>query len=122
MLINKRQENEREDYALSFKQRIEENSRNRKTDIVLALDFPYQNPENRDALLAKALNVLEAVYPHICAVKINHHLVLPLGTFDGVQKLINSAHDKGLLAIMDCKANEIGNTNHLIPNYHYFSG
>src|SRR3972149_7960287 len=63
-----REENEREDYALSFKQRMEENSRNRKTDIVLALDFPYQNPESRTALLAKAQEVLEAVHPYVCAV------------------------------------------------------
>ena len=122
MLINKRQENEREDYALSFKQRIEENSRNRKTDIVLALDFPYQNPENRAALLAKAQSVIEAVHPYICAVKINHHLVLPLGTFDGVQTLIETIHRNSLLAIMDCKANDIGNTNQIIAEYYYQAG
>src|SRR3990170_8502985 len=108
--------------ALSFKQRMEENSRKRKTDIVLALDFPYQNSESRAALLAKAQSVLEAVYPYVCAVKINHHLVLPLGTFDGVQTLVNLAHDKGLLAIMDCKANDIGNTNQLIAEYYYQAG
>ena len=107
---------------MSFKQRIEENSRNRKTDIVLALDFPYQNPESRAALLKKAQEVLEAVHPYVCAVKINHHLVLPLGTFDGVQTLVKNAHEKGLLAITDCKANDIGNTNQLIAEYYYQAG
>src|SRR3990172_11971263 len=96
--------------CVSFKERMEENSRNRKTDIVLALDFPYQNPENRNALLTKAQAVLEAVHPYVCAIKINHHLVLPLGTFDGVQNLVETIHRKGLLAIMDCKDNDIGNT------------
>jgi orotidine-5'-phosphate decarboxylase len=120
--MSSRKENEREDYALSFKQRMEENSRKRKTDIVLALDFPYQNPKNRTALLAKAQSVLEAVHPYVCAVKINHHLVLPLGTFDGVQTIVKDAHDKGLLAIMDCKANDIGNTNQLIAEYYYVAG
>ena len=107
---------------MSFKQRMEENSRNRKTDIVLALDFPYQNPENRNALLTKAQAVLEAVHPYVCAIKINHHLVLPLGTFDGVQNLVETIHRKGLLAIMDCKANDIGNTNQLIAEYYYAAG
>ena len=107
---------------MSFKQRIQETSRNKKTDIVLALDFPFQNPENRTALLAKAQAVLDAVHPYVCAVKINHHLVLPLGTFDGVQTLIQTIHRHGLLAIMDCKANDIGNTNQIIAEYYYAAG
>lgn len=101
---------------------MEENSQKRKTDIVLGLDFPYQNQENRGALLSKAQSILEAVHPYVCAVKINHHLVLPLGTFNGVQTLVKNAHDKGLLAIMDCKANDIGNTNQLIAEYYYQAG
>jgi len=107
---------------VTFKQRIEETSRNRKTDIVLALDFPFQNPENRNTLLAKAQAVLEAVHPYVCAVKINHHLTLPLGVFDGVQTLVNQAHEYGLQAIMDCKANDIGNTNQIIAEYYYAAG
>jgi len=107
---------------VQFKQRMEETSRKRKTDIVLALDFPYQNPQNRDALQAKAQAVLDAVHPYVCAVKINHHLVLPLGTFDGVQTLVNRAHQHGLQAIMDCKINDIGNTNQVIAEYYYEAG
>lgn len=107
---------------MSFRQRMEENARKRKTDIVLALDFPYQNPENRTSLLTKAQAVLNAVHPYVCAVKINHHLTLPLGVFDGVQTLIKTAHDNGFLAIMDCKANDIGNTNQVIAEYYYEAG
>ena len=107
---------------MSFKRRIEETSRTRKTDIVLALDFPFQNAENRTALLKKAQTVLEAVQPYVCAVKINHHLTLPLGIFDGVQTLIETIHRKGLLAIMDCKANDIGNTNQIIAEYYFDAG
>jgi len=55
-------------------------------------------------------------------VKINHHLVLPLGAFDGVQKLVAQIHEKGLLAIMDCKANDIGATNQVIAEYYYAAG
>jgi orotidine-5'-phosphate decarboxylase len=108
--------------ALSFKTAIEETAKNKKTRIVLALDFPYQNPKNRESLLTKAQNVLDAVHPYICAVKINHHLVLPLGIFNGIQKLITSIHNEGLPAIMDCKANDIGASNQVIAEYYYAAG
>ena len=107
---------------MQFKERIEEVSKKKKTDIVLALDFPYQTPQSRNALLAKAKTILDAVHPYVCAIKINHHLTLPLGVFDGVQTLINDAHDKGLLAIIDCKANDIGNTNQIIAEYYFAAG
>lgn len=107
---------------MPFKTAIEENAKNKKTRIVLALDFLYQNPEQRQSLLAKAQNVLEAVHPYICAVKINNHLVLPLGTFNGTQKLITQIHEKGLPAIMDCKANDIGASNQVIAEYYYAAG
>ena len=107
---------------MSFKERMEQTSRNKQTDIVLALDFPFQTPENQNALLTKAQAVLEAVHPYICAVKINHHLTLPLGIFDGVQTLINQTHEHGLQTIMDCKANDIGNTNQIIAEYYFAAG
>jgi len=107
---------------LRFKNRIEETSRDKKTDIVLALDFPFQNPKGRRTLLARAKAVLDAVHPYVCAVKINHHLVLPLGTFGGVQTLVDIAHDKGLQTIIDCKANDIGATNQVIAEYYYSAG
>jgi orotidine-5'-phosphate decarboxylase len=105
-----------------FKEKIEEISVKKKTNIVLALDFPYQNPRDRNLLLAKAETVMEAAQPYLCAIKINHHLILPLGTFDGVQELLNKAHDKGLMTIMDCKINDIGATNTTIADYYYKAG
>lgn len=107
---------------MSFKARIEAESKRKKTDIVLALDFPYQIPNNRNTLLSKAQTVLETANPYICAVKINHHLTLPLGVFDGVQTLIKKIHDLNLLAIMDCKLNDIGVTNQVIAEYYYEVG
>jgi orotidine-5'-phosphate decarboxylase len=111
-----------EDLTLSFKAKMEKASRDKNSDIVLALDFPFQTPQNRKTLSARAQEVLEAVHPFICAVKINHHLVLPLGTFDGVQNLNKKIHDKGLLTIMDCKINDIGATNQVIAEYYYDAG
>jgi orotidine-5'-phosphate decarboxylase len=105
-----------------FFTKMEKTASEKESNIVLALDFPYEKPENRNALFAKAERVLEDVHPYICAVKFNHHLVLPLGTFDGVQKLVTKAHDKGLMTIMDCKVNDIGATNQAIAEYYYAAG
>jgi len=106
----------------SFKDKIEKISIEKGSDVVLALDFPFQEPKRRNSLLRKAETAFKAAQPHICAVKINHHLLLPLGTFDGVQNLIGRIHDQGLLAIMDCKVNDIGATNQTIADYYYAAG
>jgi orotidine-5'-phosphate decarboxylase len=108
--------------ALSFKIKMEETAKTKNSRIILALDFPFQAPENRAQILSKAQSVLEAVNPYICAVKINHHLTLPLGLFDGVQQLVTQIHAKGLLAIMDAKVNDIGNTNQIIADYYFAAG
>ena len=107
---------------VSFRVKIEQVARNKESNIVLALDFPFEKPENRKNLFSKAERVLDAVHPYICAVKVNHHLVLPLGAFDGVQKLVKKAHNLGLTAIMDCKVNDIGSTNQVIAEYYYAAG
>ena len=101
---------------------MQEVAKSKGSKIVLALDFPYMAPENRQKVLSKAQEILKTVHPYICAVKINHHLVLPLGTFDGVQKLVEQIHDLGLIAIMDAKVNDIGATNQIIAEYYYAAG
>jgi orotidine-5'-phosphate decarboxylase len=107
---------------MSFKAKMEEATKNKESRVVLALDFPFRNPEKREELLSKAQDILEEVHPYVCAVKINHHLILPLGAFDGVQRLVTRIHEAGLLAIMDCKANDIGATNQVIAEYYYAAG
>ena len=107
---------------MSFKQKMEENANAKSSSIVLALDYPYQKSQERELLLTKALNMLDMVSPYVCAVKINHHLTLPLGTFGGVQTIVEKAHEKGLLAIMDGKVNDIGATNQVIASYYYEVG
>ena len=101
---------------------MQEAAQSKNSRIVLALDFPFEAPENRNKVLAKAQSILEAVHPYICSVKINHHLVLPLGTFDGVQHLMEQIRGQGLLAIMDAKVNDIGATNKTIAQYYYAAG
>lgn len=91
-----------------------------ESNIILALDFPYT--EKPKQLLSRSLKILELTSPHICAVKINRQLVLPLGLFNGVQTILNKAHDLGLPTIMDAKINDIGNTNQAIAEYYYKAG
>ncbi len=107
---------------MQFKQRIEEISRKNHTDIVLALDFPCQSTQNLNSLLTRAQTVLDKVYPYVCAVKINHHLSLPLGLFEGVERLVSQAHSLGVQTIMDCKVNDIGSTNQIIAEYYFSTG
>ncbi len=107
---------------MSFKGKMQEAAKSKNSPLVLALDFPFEATENRNNVLIKAQKILKATYPYICAVKINHHLTLPLGTFDGVQSLVAQIHGQGLLAIMDAKVNDIGATNQVIAEYYFAAG
>jgi len=107
---------------LSFKGKMQEAAKSKNSPLVLALDFPFEAAENRNNVLIKAQKILKAVHPYISAVKINHHLTLPLGTFDGVQFLVEQIRGQGLLAIMDAKVNDIGATNQVIAEYYFAAG
>jgi len=107
---------------LSYCSNIQQAAKSKGSRIVLALDLPFEAPADRSKILAKAQSILKAVHPCICAVKINHHLVLPLGTFDGVQQLVEKIRGQGLIAIMDAKVNDIGSTNQVIAQYYFAAG
>jgi len=107
---------------MSFRMKMQEAAKSKNSRLVLALDFPFEAPANRENILTKAQKVLKAVHPYVCAVKINHHLTLPLGTFDGVQQLVEQIRGQGMLAIMDAKVNDIGNTNQIIAEYYFAAG
>ncbi len=107
---------------MSFKLKMYEAAKSKESRIILALDFPFTPVENRDMIFGKAQRILKAVHPYICAVKINHHLTLPLGTFSGVQELVEQIRGQGMLAIMDAKVNDIGNTNQVIAEYYFAAG
>jgi orotidine-5'-phosphate decarboxylase len=104
---------------LTFKREIECAARQKDSNIILALD-PAIN--SRSALLSKSMKLLEKAHPYICAVKLNHHLILPLGLFGGVQKILKLAYKYDLPTIMDCKINDIGNTNRVIAENYYKAG
>ena len=107
---------------MSFKMKMLESAKSKNSRLVLALDFPFEAVANREKILDKAQKVLKAVHPYVCAVKINHHLTLPLGTFDGVHQLVEQIRGQGMLAIMDAKVNDIGNTNQIIAEYYFSAG
>lgn len=104
---------------MSFKIAMECAARQKDSNILLALDVASAS---RTRLFSKSLELLKKVEPYICAVKVNHHLVLPLGLSDGVKKIVKAAHDFGLPAIMDCKINDIGNTNRVIADNYFHAG
>jgi orotidine-5'-phosphate decarboxylase len=107
---------------MSFKANMQTAVKSKNSKIILALDLPFEAPQNRQKIMLRAQNILEAVHPYVCAVKINHHLTLPLGLFDGVEKLVEQIRGEGMLAIMDAKVNDIGNTNQVIAEYYYAAG
>jgi len=98
---------------------MEESEETKRSNIVLALDMVSDRSEE---LLSRSLKLLEIVHPYICALKMNHHLVLPLGLFDGVKKIVERARSLNLPVIMDCKINDIGNTNRLIAENYFKAG
>jgi orotidine-5'-phosphate decarboxylase len=104
---------------MSFKVAMECSARQKDSNIILALDLVS---DSHSALLSKSVALLKKVQPYICAVKINHQLVLPLGLFDGARKILKTVHGFDLPAIMDCKINDIGNTNSVIAKNYYNAG
>jgi orotidine-5'-phosphate decarboxylase len=104
---------------MPFKLEMECSQRQKDSNIILALDV---TSNSRSKLFSKSLNLLEKVHLYICAVKLNHHLILPLGLFDRVQPILKLAHRYELPTIMDCKINDIGSTNKVIAQNYYKAG
>jgi orotidine-5'-phosphate decarboxylase len=98
---------------------MESSAKKVKSNIILALDIP---PDKPSRLLSRSIQILESVHPYLCGLKLNRQAVLPLGLFDGVQKIVSKAHDLGLPTIIDAKINDIGNTNRAIAEYYYKAG
>jgi len=102
-----------------FKSIIKTAAKKASSNIVLALDLTH---DDREMLLRNAIGTLEKVYQYICAVKINRQLVLPLGLFNGVRKILKQTESMGLPVIMDCKINDVGHTNLEIAKRYFEAG
>ena len=89
----------------TFKTRISKISKNRGK-VILAND--YDNSVKN--LELKTIQKIKKLHPYLCAIKINFHLLLPLGSKQ-ISKINKTAHNYGLQTIADIKLNDIGNTN-----------
>ena len=94
---------------MNFRTRIKKSSAG-KSKIILANDLDkisIGNLENKTIKNIKTLNKF------LCAVKLNFHLILPLG-LKNLEKINRVVHDTGLQTIADIKLNDIGNTNMVV--------
>ncbi len=109
--------------VLKFRDFIEESSAKRGSRIVLALDVSaLPSQMSADELMNRAVEILRSVSPHICAVKINMQLLLPLGLYRGVKRIIDLAHSLELPVIMDCKLSDVGHTNEWAAKHYFEAG
>lgn len=102
----------------------------RKSRLIVGLDFTGNMAQaagkdprlEKDRLERDALKVISNTADYAISFKFNYQLVLPLGLFDRIPGLIDKIHGYGLTAIMDCKMNDIGNTNEHSARYYYDAG
>ncbi|RNJ76553.1 MAG: orotidine 5'-phosphate decarboxylase [Nitrosopumilus sp. H13] len=88
----------------TFRTRISKASE-RRGGLVLANDYPTsRNLESR------TMRNIEALHPFLCAIKLNFHLLLPLGRKE-IRNITAAAHRRGLQVIADIKLNDISSTN-----------
>jgi len=89
-----------------FKTRILKSSA--QSRIILANDY---DPRDKKLVLNTVQNI-KTLHEYLCAIKLNFHLLLPLGK-EEIVKLNKTAHQYGLQTIADIKLNDIGNTNEI---------
>ncbi|MFQ5831958.1 MAG: orotidine-5'-phosphate decarboxylase [Candidatus Thorarchaeota archaeon] len=102
----------------------------RKSRLIIGLDLVAQmrgknrkeQKAEKDRVEREALDIVKATADHAIAFKFNRQLVLPLGLFDRIPKIVEAVHDEGLSTIMDCKINDIGNTNAHIARHYFDAG
>ena len=100
----------------SYRDRITNISVDNKSFIILALDL-----EPRYHNLKYIENLISNIYPFLCAIKINFHIILPFGK-KGIAKINRVVHSYGLLSIADIKLNDISNTNQITLRYLHSMG
>jgi orotidine-5'-phosphate decarboxylase len=95
----------------TFKTRLSQISKS-NGKVILANDYDSseKNLQNKTIQNIKKLN------PYLCGIKLNFHLLLPLGSKE-IIKINKAAHDYGLQTIADIKLNDIGNTNRVTTEH-----
>jgi orotidine-5'-phosphate decarboxylase len=95
-----------------FSDKIAQVAEKKKSRVIVALD-PDPSKHN---VKQYAIKTIESVADHVCAVKVNFHLLLPLSSSE-IAEVTKSAHNHQLLCIADMKLNDIENTNEVVV-YH----
>ncbi|MDQ4050218.1 MAG: orotidine-5'-phosphate decarboxylase [Thermoproteota archaeon] len=90
-----------------FFERIAAAAIEKKSPIVLALDT---RPQDNQRLPELASKIIDTVQRHICAIKMNFHIILPLSASE-IFQINKLAHSFGLQSIADIKLNDIETTN-----------
>ena len=113
----------------TFSERLFQSAEEHSSRLILALDIgvPLTTDsdrwsEKKNELLIKAHSVLDSVIGEIAAVKINNHLLLPLGLFDGLQEILAKIKGAELPIIYDAKISDIGSTNTWISKHLFDAG
>ena len=114
---------------MTYKSKLSATKFVRKSKLIIGLDFAATLGQGKGAMKAErgrleseALRIIDATAEHAVAFKINRHLVLPLGLGDGIRRIVDRIHEAGLTAIMDCKINDIGNTNEQMARHYFETG
>ena len=90
---------------VTFRTRLSKSS-NTNGNVILANDYDLSVKN----LEAKTIENIKQLHPFLCGIKLNFHLLLPLGSKE-ILKINKTAHKYGLQTIADIKLNDIGNTN-----------
>jgi orotidine-5'-phosphate decarboxylase len=95
----------------TFKTRLSQISK-KKGKIILANDY-NQSVKN---LEIKTIENIKKLNPYLCGIKLNFHLLLPLGSKE-ISRINKTAHNYGLETIADIKLNDIENTNRVTTEH-----
>ena len=85
--------------------------------VILANDYDTSTSN----LESKTIQNIKNLHPFLCGIKLNFHLLLPLGSKE-ITKINKVAHQYGLQTIADIKLNDIGNTNRVTTEYLWHLG
>lgn len=80
--------------------------------IILANDYDLGTSN----LESKTIQNIKKLHPFLCGIKLNFHLLLPLGPKE-ITRINKTAHQYGLQTIADIKLNDIGNTNRVTTEH-----
>ncbi len=96
---------------VTFKTRLSKISKT-NGKVILANDYDSSTKN----LVAKTIKNIKELNPYLCGIKLNFHLLLPLGSKE-IIKINKTAHRYGLQTIADIKLNDIGNTNRVTSEH-----